>query len=368
MDDVVGVCFKPTGKVYYFSAKGFGLRPGEAVVAETSRGQELAEVVCTGPTGERGKGKLKPILRRATGEDVTRGQDNRHRAEEARRVCQRLLKQMDLAVKLVEVEYAFDGSHIVFAFASDDRTDFRELQRRLREIYDCEVEIRQIGVRDQAKILGGLGPCGRHLCCSSFLRQFHPVTIRMAKDQDIALNPTKISGQCGRLMCCLRYEHESYRDARMRLPEAGAQVQTRKGDGEVTAVDVIHEVVTVATPDGPVKVAMADVTSVTPKRKGQPPPPVEPKAEPTAVGGETDASTETPTRRRGGSRRRKSKARAGAEAAPVSPAATPEPPPAAGSPGEDTRRRRSRRRRPRRGGGRPGSPAAPAVDPPGGAS
>ena len=346
MDDVVGVCFKPTGKVYYFFAQGLSLRPGEQVVAETSRGQELAEVVCTGARGDFARGRLKPVLRRATERDIRRGQDNRQRAEEARRVCQRLLTQMEICVKLVDVEYAFDGSHVTFSFASEERTDFRELHRRLKEIYDCEVEVRQVGVRDQAKILGGLGPCGRHLCCAAFLRTFQPVTIRMAKDQDLALNPTKISGQCGRLMCCLRYEHEQYRDARGKLPGVGAEVKTTHGAGDVTSIDALRERVTVATPDGPIEVGLDELLDVTPKqarRVAEPAPPPEPPA-PTDDG-QSDAAKK---RRRRGSRRRR-------PGSPAEPQAAAEQQPTAGGASAPTdgarpevQRRRGRRRRPRR--------------------
>jgi cell fate regulator YaaT (PSP1 superfamily) len=355
MDDVVGVCFKPTGKVYYFAAQGLNLQPGEQVIAETSRGQELAEVVCRGPSGERAKGKLKPILRRATERDVTQGQENRHREEEARRVCQRLLKQMELAVKLVDVEYAFDGTRITFSFASDDKTDFRELQRRLKEIYDCEVDVRQIGVRDQAKILGGLGPCGRHLCCAAFLRSFQPVTIRMAKDQDIALNPTKISGQCGRLMCCLRYEHDLYRDSRGKLPRVGAQVQTPEGSGEVTAVDVLQQRVTVATAAGPVEVSPDEVGEAAP---GQAPQPAEPPVQATVPEPRAEGASEAEApkkRRRRGSRKRRSEPSAQPVAAQSADAGTP--PAGEAKAQTDSRRRRGRRRRPRRGGGSQGGAA-----------
>jgi len=264
MDDVVGVCFKPTGKVYYFSASGLSLKPGDLVVAETTKGQELAEVVCQSVRGGKraGRADLKPILRQATTDDIERGRESQRRADEARRVCQRLVTQLEMAVKLVDVEYAFDGSHISFSFASEDRTDFRQLQRELSQIYDCEVEIRQIGVRDQAKILGGVGPCGRQLCCASFLRSFEPVTIRMAKDQDLSLNPTKISGLCGRLMCCLRYEQETYRRAHERLPRVGARVETQFGTAEVTAVDLLRERVTVSGPTGTIQLPVADVKAL----------------------------------------------------------------------------------------------------------
>ncbi len=366
MAEVVGVCFRPTGKVYYFSARGLNLRAGERVVAETSRGRELAEVVSTGPHGDRAKGKLKPILRRATESDIGRGDENRQREEEARRVCQRLLKQMGLVVKLVDVEYAFDGTHITFSFASDDSTDFQELQRRLKEIYDNEIEVRQIGVRDQAKILGGLGPCGRHLCCAAFLRNFQPVTIRMAKDQDIALNPTKISGQCGRLMCCLRYEHEQYREARGKLPATGTQVSTPQGAGEVKGIDVLRQRLTVMTGDGPVEVALADVSEApTPTVTALPDRRPDPAVVDEPAGPELAEPQAPKKRRRRGARKRRSSAGAaqpGAEAS--APAATPAPspppeggaaPPAAARSGK---RRRGRRRRSRSGGSQ-GPGAAP---------
>jgi len=269
MEDVVGICFRPTGKVYYFSGAGLELRPGDLVVAETTKGQELAEVVCHGPLSGRPKEatELKPVLRRATPEDVQRSRENEGRACEARRVCQRLITQLELPVKLVDVEFGFDGSRITFAFACEDRIDFRQLQRELREIYDCEIEVRQIGVRDQAKILGGLGPCGRHLCCASFLRGFQPVTIKMAKDQDLSLNPTKISGLCGRLMCCLRYEHNVYRDARQGLPDVGAVVETTTyGRGEVVALDVLRGRVNVSTDEGVFQIDAGEITSVVAKK------------------------------------------------------------------------------------------------------
>jgi len=364
MGDVVGVCFRPTGKVYYFSARGLNLQAGERVVAETSRGRELAEVVSTTPQGERAKGKLKPILRRATATDMGRGEENRLREEEARRVCQRLLRQMALVAKLVEVEYAFDGARITFSFASDEAADFQELQRRLKEIYDAEIEVRQIGVRDQAKILGGLGPCGRHLCCAAFLRNFHPVTIRMAKDQDIALNPTKISGQCGRLMCCLRYEHEQYREARGRLPAVGTSVVTPEGRGEVKAVDVLRERLTVMTDDGPVEVALGDVREAAPRppapapvRRAAPP---EPRPAPLPAAGESEAAEAPKKRRRRGTRKRRpAVASAGAAAAPPE-APAPQEPASQAAPSGAARRRRGRRRQPRSGDGGPSAAAPPS--------
>lgn len=308
MDDVVGVCFKPTGKVYYFSAAGLNLGPGDLVVAETTKGQELAEVVCQALRGAKGakRADLKPILRRATPEDIEHSRESKRRAGEARRVCQRLVAQLELAVKLVDVEYAFDGSRISFSFASEDRTDFRQLQRELSRIYDCEIEIRQIGVRDQAKILGGVGPCGRQLCCASFLRSFEPVTIRMAKDQELSLNPTKISGLCGRLMCCLRYEQEAYREAQGRLPGVGTKVETRFGAGEVTAVDVLRERLTVTGPAGSFHVPAAEATPAPQDRT----PPEEPASaqpsQPREAAGETRKPRRRPAETRSASKEGKS--------------------------------------------------------------
>jgi cell fate regulator YaaT (PSP1 superfamily) len=348
MDEMVGVCFKPTGKVYYFSAAGLGLKSGEFVVAETTKGQELAEVVSEGPFSGRPKeaAQLKPVLRRATPADVERSRENQRRGCEARRVCLRLLTQLELPVKLVDVEFAFDGSRVTFAFASEDRVDFRQLQHELREIYDCEVEIRQIGVRDQAKILGGLGPCGRHLCCASFLRSFQPVTIRMAKEQDLSLNPTKISGLCGRLMCCLRYEHQVYRAAREGLPEVGAVIETKShGRVEVAALDVLARRVTIHVDDGVVQIDADEIESVVSK-----------KAQTAAKAPAERVAPKAPP------------ARAVKTPAPREPSARPEPPAAAPPPAEEgeagakKRRRRGRRSRRRRKSGEPGQ-AAPAAAP-----
>jgi cell fate regulator YaaT (PSP1 superfamily) len=344
--DLVGVCFKPTGKIYYFAAGDLALKPGELVVAETSKGQELAEVVSEGAFSGRPPdgADLKPILRRATPEDVQRNRENERRAHEARRVCQRLLKQLDLPVKLVDVEFAFDGSRITFAFACEDRLDFRQLQRELREIYECEIDVRQIGVRDQAKILGGLGPCGRHLCCASFLRSFQPVTIRMAKDQDLSLNPTKISGLCGRLMCCLRYEHQVYREERDKLPPVGAVIETKSyGTAEVSGLDVLRHQLVITTPEGPVHIDPGEVTRVVAaKRQAAAPPagetlaegppcqrgvcPAHAEAPAAAKAPEASGEGEAPRRKRRRRSRRSRRGRAAAEGTPAPP------PPAAEAP------------------------------------
>ncbi len=397
MADVVGVCFKPTGKVYYFSAKGLELQAGDRVVAETTKGQELAEVVSLGAPG-RGRGsreKLKPILRVASDEDTQNGEANKQRADEARRVCQRLLAQLELAVKLVDVEYAFDASRITFSFASEEKTDFRELRRRLKEIYDCAVEMRQIGVRDQAKLLGGLGPCGRQLCCASFLRGFQPVTIKMAKDQDLSLNPTKISGQCGRLMCCLRYEHESYIEAKAIMPKVGATVETPEGSGRVTSLDLLNRSMTVDTAVGPIKLGIDELGSegeARPERaRPQPtrdrltstrPSSSEQKVETRErrtrrsrdqrLEGTPETETEKPSRRRSRRRPAREERAKTAEAAPATEEQKAAPP-AEGQTGEKpkTRRRRPRRRSRRRGASKAtetkpdGGDAPKAAAPPG---
>lgn len=341
MDEVVSVCFRPSGKIYYFCAAGLKLRPGDRVIAETSRGQELAEVVGVTPQTERCRGKLKPILRRATESDIVRAEENRRREEEARRVCQRALRQMQAVVKLVDVEYAFDGSRITFSFASDDKMDFRELQRRLRNIYDCEIEVRQIGVRDQAKILGGLGPCGRPLCCASFLRTFHPVTIRMAKDQELALNPAKISGQCGRLMCCLRYEHELYQEANQDTAAEKLEAQMSDGSDEMgpCAQEAATETASAPVSETTIAVPVSSEPHVTAE---------------VGSGADTVASTEqSVAAKREHRRRRRSHRRP--PAAPTFPPTAAEPPShtrrpqSAGLPVGDERQSRPRGRRRRRG-------------------
>jgi cell fate regulator YaaT (PSP1 superfamily) len=336
MDDLVGVCFKPTGKVYYFSAVSLNLKPGDLVIAETTKGQELAEVVCQSPRTAKAasRGDLKPILRRATEEDIQQSRESTRRADEARRVCQRLVAQLEMAVKLVDVEYAFDGSRICFSFASEDRTDFRQLQRELGQIYECEIEIRRIGVRDQAKILGGVGPCGRQLCCASFLRSFEPVTIRMAKNQDLSLNPTKISGLCGRLMCCLRYEEESYREAQDRLPSVGTKVETGLGSGEVTAVDVLRERLTISGPTGTFQASVDDVTPL-------------PQEETTFR--KPEAAPKSETKQAGDGPRERESAKAPPTAPQAAEAAEKPPSDSQASAGRSKRKGRRRGRRSRRG-------------------
>lgn len=214
MPTVVGVTFKVAGKVYYFDPEGKQYAFGDQVVVETSRGTEMG-IVTVPPRDiveEELVQPLKKVLRRATGEDMEQVEKNNSKEKDAFIIAQEKIQDHKLPMKLVDVEYTFDNSKVIFYFTADGRVDFRELVKDLARVFRTRIELRQIGVRDEAKMIGGLGPCGRTLCCQSFLRDFAPVSIKMAKAQDLALNPSKISGICGRLMCCLRYECEDYEE------------------------------------------------------------------------------------------------------------------------------------------------------------
>lgn len=212
MPDVVGIRFKKAGKIYYFDPSGSQLKPGDFCIVETSRGQEFGAVV-SGPKTVAESNVLQPlrqVVRRADEEDCQKILENRQKEEEAFNTALQKIDEHELDMKLVDVEYTFDRTKIIFYFTADGRIDFRELVKSLAAIFKTRIELRQIGVRDEAKMIGGLGPCGRVLCCHTFLGEFAPVSIRMAKDQHLSLNPAKISGVCGRLMCCLRYESDAY--------------------------------------------------------------------------------------------------------------------------------------------------------------
>ncbi len=216
MQTVIGVRFKKAGKIYYFDPDNKELALGGFVIVETSRGQEFGEIV-VGPkqvSPEEVVQPLKKVIRASTEEDCQKILENRQKEEEAFDAALEKIQEHALDMKLVDVEYTFDRSKVIFYFTAEGRVDFRELVKDLAAIFRTRIELRQIGVRDEAKMIGGLGPCGRILCCHSFLGEFEPVSIRMAKDQNLSLNPTKISGVCGRLMCCLRYESESYEEIR----------------------------------------------------------------------------------------------------------------------------------------------------------
>ncbi|HHX77439.1 MAG TPA: stage 0 sporulation family protein [Firmicutes bacterium] len=251
MVKVVGVRFKKAGKVYYFNPGKLDLGQGDPVIVETSRGQEYGEVVMGAKEADESELvlPLKNVLRVANEEDCQQVLENRLKEEEAFQVCADKIAKHGLDMKLVDVEYTFDKSKIIFYFTADGRVDFRELVKDLAAVFRTRVELRQIGVRDEAKMIGGLGTCGRMLCCSTFLGDFEPVSIRMAKDQNLSLNPTKISGICGRLMCCLRYESDSYEDAKEIFPKAGDNVITPAGTGKVQSINVIKRSVRVEIVD-----------------------------------------------------------------------------------------------------------------------
>lgn len=259
MVEIISVRFKSGGKQYYFNPNGEVFQPGEGVIVETSRGVEYGE--CTQgntPIDEMElTAPLRPVLRRATEEDEKVRERNKEKEAKAFQICQEKIAQHGLEMKLVEAEYSFEGNKVLFFFTAEGRVDFRALVKDLASAIHARIELRQIGVRDEAKMLGGLGICGRPFCCSQFLDEFQPVSIKMAKTQNLSLNPTKISGACGRLMCCLKYEQHAYEDATKRMPKVESFVQTPDGPGNVKSVDLLRETVKVAldsaTPNEPLK-------------------------------------------------------------------------------------------------------------------
>ena len=246
---VVGVTFRKVGKVYYFDPGEIPLREGDFVIAETARGVEFGEIVLEPRQICESElvAPLKRVVRVATGADMEREAANRDREKHAYQVCERRIAEHGLPMKLLEAEYAFDGSQVTFSFCADGRVDFRELVKDVASALKAKVQLHQIGVRDEAKLIGGYGGCGRSLCCATFLSNFDPISMKMAKDQSLFLNPAKFSGVCGKLMCCLRYEHEFYKDAQKRLPSVGAIIPIGEGRGKVIDVNVISNMVTVQT-------------------------------------------------------------------------------------------------------------------------
>lgn len=255
MVTVIGVRFKRAGKIYYFSPAGFDIKKFEKVIVETARGVEFGEcVVAPKQIGEdQIISPLKNVIRIASEEDIIKNKENKQKEKEAFEVCMAKIEEHQLKMKLIDVEYTFDNNKVIFYFTADGRVDFRELVKDLASIFRTRIELRQIGVRDEAKMIGGLGPCGRAMCCSAFLGDFAPVSIKMAKEQSLSLNPTKISGICGRLMCCLNYEQEAYECIRKKLPKIGSVVNTPSGKGEVVANNVIKENVKVKVKVGDIE-------------------------------------------------------------------------------------------------------------------
>ena len=252
MVNVIGVRFENAGKLYFFDPGDFWPTPGDYVLVETSRGIEFGEVV----TGIKEiddamlQSPLKPVVRIASAEDLQHFKDNKAAEKEAYQVCQKKISEHKLDMKLVSVEYTFDNSKILFYFTANGRVDFRSLVKDLASVFKTRIELRQIGVRDEAKMLGGLGICGRPICCGAFLGDFQPVSIKMAKEQNLSLNPTKISGVCGRLMCCLKYEQDQYEAIRKKMPKVGKEVITPDGPGVVWELNVIKETVRVRIQKG----------------------------------------------------------------------------------------------------------------------
>ena len=252
MPIVVGVRFKDSGKTYHFDPRAVQLAVGDWAIIDTVRGPELGRIAAPPSElpAEEILGDVRPVLRRATQDDMDRLAHLQQYVDEALAICAEKVAEHKLPMTLIKAEYNFDGSRLTFFFSSDKRVDFRALVRDLARTFHTRIELRQVGPRDEAKLLGGIGPCGRPLCCSTFLPDFARVSIKMAKDQDLPLNPIKISGVCGRLLCCLSYEHEQYLDIKAELPPRGAWVQTPDGPGEVVAVNVVRETVTVDLGNG----------------------------------------------------------------------------------------------------------------------
>ncbi|NLJ99836.1 MAG: stage 0 sporulation family protein [Clostridia bacterium] len=252
MVKVVGVRFKEAGKIYYFDYGDLELSLDDEVIVETVRGLEFG-VIVVGPKEVPEKDlvdTLKKVLRKVTPEDREQIRVNKENEKKAFQICLQKIQEHGLPMKLVDVEYTFDVSKIVFYFTAAGRVDFRGLVKDLAAIFRTRIELRQIGVRDEAKMLGGVGCCGRVLCCATFLGDFEPVSIRMAKGQNLSLNPSKISGLCGRLMCCLKFENEAYECARSKFPPIGTPVKTPEGDGTVTSIDILAEKMQVAVNNG----------------------------------------------------------------------------------------------------------------------
>lgn len=252
MYEAIQVKLREAGKILYFDAQELKAAVGDYVIIEGERGLEYGQVVSDpemileSTLGE----PLRKIVRIATKEDIAQIEENKRRIKNVHSICERKIKERALDMKLVEAEYSFDRTKIIFYFTSEGRIDFRELVKDLAQIFRVRIELKQIGVRDEAKLLGGFGPCGRQLCCAKFLKDFEPVTIRMAKEQNLPLNPSKISGLCGRLMCCLAYEYECYKEYLRGLPREGEWINTKEGRGRVLSVDVFKRKVRLQLQEG----------------------------------------------------------------------------------------------------------------------
>jgi len=252
---LVGVQFRPAGTIHLFDGGGLSLERGDRVVVEAQRTLALATVVAPpAPAPAAAEETAPKVLRKADARDLARHEQNQVREREAHRLCLGRIRERRMSMKLIQVELLFDGSKAVFYFCAEGRVDFRELVRDLAQTLHLRIEMRQIGARDETKLIGGVGPCGRELCCSTWLREFQAVSVRMAKEQGLSLNPSKLSGMCGRLKCCLRYEYDTYLELRRSLPKVGARVTSLKGDGEVTRHNVLKQTAFVRRADDGVEV------------------------------------------------------------------------------------------------------------------
>lgn len=285
MTKIVKIQFQTAGKLYDFSTGDLEIVQGDQVIVETERGKSIGRVV-KGPVEADHPGaaeEMKTILRKAVPEDLESAARNRAKEKDAFDFCLRRIKERGMEMKLVKVEYLFDGSKAIFYFTADGRVDFRELVKDLAHAFHTRIEMRQIGVRDEAGMVGGIGICGRELCCKSFLREFEPVSVKMAKEQNLALNPTKISGQCGRLLCCLSYEFETYCTLRKCLPKCGKRVKCGTVEGDVVKLNILDGTVTIKTDDNTEVVVRGDdvkpdFTTERPKRPAKQPEEAEQKS------------------------------------------------------------------------------------------
>ncbi len=276
MPTVVGVRFKPVTKIYHFlPLPDVELKRNDPVIVETSRGEELGWIAmeATDLPAEKTRGNLKPILRRATPLDLMELQKHRAMEDAALEKCRQKVAELGLPMKVIQAEYTYNGSKLLFLFTAEQRVDFRQLVRYLVRAFRTRIEMRQIGARDEAKIMDGYGRCGRQLCCSSWLTEFHPVSIRMAKNQDLPLAPTEISGLCGRLLCCLAYENDMYTELRRTLPKVGTQVETEHGPGKVKGLNILKQTVIVETAEATrVELPASEIQTIAPPAPKQPAP------------------------------------------------------------------------------------------------
>lgn len=271
MPTIVQVRLRESGRALYFQARKFDLGVGEEVIVEVERGEELGEVIARKELAPRESGKaesFKKVKRIATAADKKRWEENKRKKEEALKTCLKNIAEREIPMKLVDAEYSFDQSRITFYFTAEERIDFRELVKDLARLFKARIEMRQIGVRDEARRLGGYGCCGRPLCCATFLKEFEPVTIRMAKEQRLSLDPSKVSGTCGRLLCCLIYEYQTYRELGKKIPKERTKVITDQGEGEIVEINILKQKVTVELEEGQkIEVPVEKLTRPRPLRR-----------------------------------------------------------------------------------------------------